>query len=226
MSRNLVVVGLVLAFLGASFAHADVIAVQNANFEYPALQAANQPWDAGFALYALPTGGGWTETLDNGGDTVNPIATAGPYWGAPTFNFIQLRYGATLSQTVSTPTAIGSTYTLTVALAKDQFMGTPFTITLLAGDTVLKSLSGDTTGPAYYETTPFQDVSLTTDAITSQLAGLPLTIVLGTGTASNGSPLHADDALYANVRLTSTPEPATMALLAIGGIGALLRRRK
>lgn len=173
-----------------------------------------------------PTDSHYAGATDGAG-APDPALMSGPqvafmHWGAGV---------GTGNQTIETTNAVttieaGKDYALSVAIGSSlpvTAMGlvSKVQISLLA-DGVNVSTTGLVDPPsagvwADYTTT------LTKETIAaSGLAGKALKIQL-LGRINNVEKRHVD---FDNVRLNATPEPATMGLLAMGGIGVLLRRRR
>ncbi len=159
---------------------------------------------------------GWTVT----GDSLAWIGPANPFGGSASDGsyFLDLTdypngppFGG-VSQTISTQT--GSVYTLTFDLGSSSSYGLPAAITATAGSTS-QTFTSTLTGTNNWES----------ETMTFIGTGSPTTITL-IGSAGNAY-IGLD-----NVSLTATsrgvPEPGTWALLlgGIGGLGAVLRRRR
>jgi hypothetical protein len=139
---------------------------------------------------------------------------------------------AQIKQVLSTNFAANITYSLTVAVGGNQLVngeqdGGAYDISLYAGATELASGSGT----HYIETDPlsYKDVTITYDP---SAPGAPTATV---GDALEIRLRGIDNfagqywTVYDNVRLTATPEPGTVVLLATGLIGLLAyawRKRK
>jgi hypothetical protein len=123
--------------------------------------------------------------------------------------------GGTISQTLSASLVPNMTYTLSVDVGHrlDGF-GANYTIALYAGSMLLSSITGSNTTITMGT---FQDQSFSYFSGGAPLSG-PLSIAL----ISSGKQTDFD-----NVRLTATPEPGSLALLATGlGLMILVLRRR
>jgi hypothetical protein len=164
---------------------------------------------------------GWVGSADNWSNFIGATnqlptgCTCTPSWDG----------GGFFSQTLSIDAVAGQSYTVTVGVAcggQWADMNVPqvsgYTITLSDGTTTFASANGPVAGGNPYL---FYDIPVTGTAT----ANGPLTIRVA---AANAAGVNTAWTAFQDVRLTTvaSPEPATMALLAIGGIGALLRRRK
>ena len=107
----------------------------------------------------------------------------------------------------------GTTYTLSFNVAKRTDLNGSYDVRLLAGTTVLESTSGSMTLTDMSESDGFV---FTPDGSHAALLGQTLAIQLAGSTQPH----------YDNVILTAVPEPSTTALLGLGGLALILRRRK
>ncbi len=217
----------VLAFLAVSSVQADAIAVLNPGFTTPSYTGLNQDWDIQPDNWTYSRGainGNYADFITRGG--------IGGY-GSGQMALMQVWNAySQFSQNLAASATAGATYTLSCKAGmwanNDSAPGADpaniYTFTVLAGTTPVLTLTGDVTtlsetgvvGGTW--TQGGSALSLTSAAVPGSLAGQPLSIVLRVEGAS--AMIGVDD-----VALTMTPEPATMALLAFGGI-SLLRRRK
>jgi len=215
---------LALALL-AGTANAAPITVTNHGFENPAY---GSPGDSGFNHT------GWTDL--NGGNAGTGRTTTAQYPGGipEGVNYALFNLTAdTLGQTLAATLQADTIYTLTVATgwrADLPGLGYPnypgYRIELWAGGTMLgfdadTTRGGTGTGPA---AGTWKDVTATYTSPSSVTADA-LEIRLLAGNAVNGG--TAIQTNYDNVRLDGTliPEPATLALVAVG-LGGLRRRRR
>jgi len=183
----------------AGTVHADVISVPNYSFELNGGSwTAADNWTGGFAMGSDVFGG--------------PPGTDGNYrlglwWG-----------NGSITQTLADTAIAGATYTLTVAAG--PYYADPVNQPAIEGQIQLSAGADVIAVMPFNEPVAWAMYDITATGIApATAAGVPLTL---TFTGDNGTSMIS----YDNVRLTVTPEPATMALLVIGGIAALLRRRK
>ena len=153
-----------------------------------------------------------------GSNHVNPGDSSG---------FVVSVEGGSLSQTLTSDLLANSTYTLTFDAAhrSDQNdPGSAFTATLLAGTTVLATLTPSTTLQGL--TTTFQAFTLnyTDIGVLNAPVGQALTI------SFNNTMSGSEQALVDNVSLNETslptPEPSTFALLGLGLLGLFFVARR
>ncbi len=218
---------LVLCFGG--IAQATPVTVGNYSFELP-VGTTNYP-----SLEAQG-GTGWTFQSDsnwghavNGGVRAGGRATDGVQCGSLASNDAG---SAAAWQVTGYVIQAGDVITLTVDLAA-EYSGNPFSPTyyysLAASDT-----AGNPAGPL----TNILKTGIETTPLTSNFAnGMGYTISY-TATAADagkylgiqfsGTNLGGYAYLFDNVRVdvTSVPEPATMSLLGLGGLGLLIRRKR
>lgn len=246
---GVVIAGIVLAVGGLS--QGAIISVVNGNFESGS--GTNPAAEVGWSNDATINGGtsttilsGWTAVsatyrfisrwnpsdsnyagASDGVGAPDPVLMSGPQvagmqWGAGV---------GTANQTITTTAAVcaieaGKDYTLTVAIGSS--MGTNMglvqnvQISILANGATV-STTGLVAPPSTLGTWADYTTTLSSATIASSgLAGQNLTIQL-LGRVNNAEKRHVD---FDNVRLTATPEPATMGVLALGGLGVLFRRRR
>lgn len=197
---------LVALFVVTSGGWAGVIPVTNPSFELPACPGPGS---------CNPTG--WTQN----GSAAIWTPTAGQYNSIPDGTQVAwVNSGGSLTQVLSTALALNTTYTLTVDVGLRNLEGLSVApiIKLLAGSTVLGSGTG--TDPTAGNWTVW---TLVFDSGSSNAAaGQFLDISLGSDTNQTG---------YDLVSLTSTadvggvPEPAMFALVGVGLLGLVTRRR-
>jgi len=124
-----------------------------------------------------------------------------------------------LAQVLTETLTTGMTYTLTVEVGNSYYYGwgEGYKIQLLAGDTLLAQDDSSLT-PAT-DTFETSIVTYVYNAADEALLGEPLQIRL-LAKPDNGE-LDVDD-----VRLDAVPEPVTLTLLGLGGLGLIRRRRR
>jgi len=162
---------------------------------------ADQYYPAGFTEVALTGFGRWSEN----GVAVN--AVTGP--GADKMNMILNEY-AWGASTFRFDVVNGQQYKLQIINTGHAFLGGPQAFDVNVSAT--PGLDGDEL------TMPYWTNSLYTQTFTANANTVDISLGMG---SSTGDPYPMTTALI----LTPVPEPATMSLLALGGL-ALLRRRK
>ena len=212
----LTVVAATLLVLSAS-AGAASVPIVNAGFEDPVYTDGNWSYDVppGWSGYNNGTGdgvGGW-----------NPDNTGAIFYGyggvAPEGqNVVWTGDGAGLAQVLNETLTTGMTYTLSVEVGNSYYYDwAGYKIQLLAGGTLLAE--DDSSVAIATDTFETSTVTYAYDSAHSGLLGEPLEIRLisdpGTGEAD-----------FDAVRLTAIPEPITLALLGVGGLALLRRKRK
>ncbi|MCP4377213.1 MAG: PEP-CTERM sorting domain-containing protein [bacterium] len=205
-----VVAGLVLAL--APLAHAELIT--NGDFELPGANDAN------------PTG--WTVDFNSYGqyDGANRAASGGTYGLHPghqnglggIYQDLTTVNGSTYDVSVWIKSFTTGTSTLGVVIANAKDGGDTITITGTSLTTGSLYDSGKVAYNGTFSTTSTTYSQVTTFQFTAK--GTSTRFGLYNAVAGTNSPVDLDD-----VSVTVVPEPATMSLLALGGLGVLLRRR-
>ena len=194
--------------LAATSAEAANVVVPNASFEDPDITGQTT---------GIPTG--WSRDGANGGmadrvqstDGDQHIWANGPGAAGPVTFYI----------TLAEPITVGTTYTLTVDVFQtDNFTGSEATISLYGSDAGFGTALVENAGIAPPQNGTLFDQTVMFTATAGQATGQTLGIAL---TGSGGTQVRFD-----NVRLdaTAVPEPGAMALLGLGGLGFLTRRRR
>ena len=243
---GVIVAVLVLGLCGA--APAALIAVPNSDFEQgsgtnPQDESAGWWTDSmqnggtnsnGYLtgwVITVPTyrfGGRWNPRDDHYAGATDPPGDPSPMDG-PQAAF--LHWGAGVSHSDSTITSYqkvcdieaGYDYTLTVAVGSSNgtAMGMVHKVEAIILADGVSVATTDRVGPP--SNGNWTELSVTMDAATATAnAGKALKIQLF-AKCYNQEKVHVD---WDNVRLDKVPEPAAMSLLALGGVGMLLRRRR
>ena len=208
-----------LAGLALAAGSVNAATILNASFEDD--DVANDSFSDGVAANWNPTGGSVVGTQDFGPQS--PAATDGDQHGVVSYT------GRSLSQLTAFTIADGETYTLTVDVGQvDAFSGSQGTIRLfgstgglgiaLVNTNGTAELSGIAPGKGAYLLN--QTVTYTALASGDPFAGQQIGMMF---TNSSGT-----QTLYDNVRLdiVAVPEPSSAALLGLGGLTLIIRRRR
>jgi hypothetical protein len=220
---NLFVSSLVLSVAGVAGASTVPVTVNNYSFEASGSTTNNvTQWETmqgatGYALVYAPLSS--TFPITGIPDGVNVLALYRPDYG--------------VAQETSATLTSGASYTLTMALgARNDDINETTSIQIRAGGTdyATSTLLAETTvNAATIAKGSFADYSVTFDssspgyaALLSANAGQNLRVAVITTANSQGAETDVD-----NVRFTQTevPEPASLGMLAVGGLLMLRRRR-
>ena len=210
-----------------SVAQAASIAIVNHDFETEVL--ADTDLNIGAVSGWVASGGGITGSFNPGTaffTNGNIVDTAGTNGVIGTMDgdsalFIFESTGVTLTNTTTEAVADGTMYTLTVGVGgRDAGLSVfgGYLIELLDGDSVLASATSSTIPAAG----TFADVTVNYTGQASDAGNLAIRLSsLDTTTVNR----YVD---FDNVRLEATvvPEPSSIALLGLGGLALILRRKK
>jgi hypothetical protein len=190
---------------------ADTVPIANPSFEIT--NPLTNSCGTGCAYNSGPIPG-WT-TMGGQAGSWQPNST---YFTSPVPDGSIIAYsnGGSISQTLSASLIPNMTYTLSVAVGDrlDPGFTTTYTIALYAGSILLSSITGSN---ATIPSGTFQDESLSYHAGAAPLSGQLGIVLTSVGPQSD----------FDNVRLTATPEPGTLALMATGlGLMFLVLRRR
>jgi len=198
----------------ATAAAADVsITVGNPSFEDYGVGGDNNWTTDGTGL----TGYDWSIS-----DTDEDVGVWDPIVGTdfddiPDGNQVAYSWGPTISSDgLSEVVTAGRTYTLKVWVGESTVAFGGSTVQLVAdGDVLAEEVVDENSGPGSGKW--FEEVVTYAVQAGNTYIGDSLVIRLGTTTSS--------ETAFDKVSLTYVPEPGAMALLALGGVGLLLRRR-
>lgn len=238
MSRKITsCVLLVLAIFGTALSNvgsANSISITNASFENPKLDdgAYTTPKD-GDGWCSWTSGGGASYIINPDSSSYASASGSGTPTGANGANLLGIVTGLNVAaetvawQDVGSTFEDGKTYRLDVAVGKRLVGLAPadtFSISIrTAANTTLAQYNGtadDLTSGA------FVDKSVSYTVSNSAVVGSGIRVMLGLGTGSHGYQQAID---FDNVRLSTIPEPGTLALLTAGVIGLICyawRKRK
>jgi len=222
--RGKLVLTIVAATLFALSASADAagIPIINAGFEDPVLAEDDWTW------LDVP---GWTQVGGDGAGVWNTTtADFDPVIAPEGQNVVYTENPASgvangVAQILTETFAAGTDYTLTVVVGNSwAYYWSGYRVELLA-DGVVIAEDDNTLHPDYMEWGA-STVEYTYDAADSGLVGQALEIrLLNLGIDIDGRPGETVGVEFDDVNLAIVPEPATMTMLALGGI-AMLKRRK
>jgi len=209
---------IVLAVLGlvAGSAQAISISVPNYSFEIPDVDGNNKAFPGGSNITSWSSSTNCSTSAHIGcWDSAIPGVTGGQHAmvyiaGTDNGKWIKLTSGV-LAQSVS-----GETYTASADFASAATSWQPALVELQlwVGGSKVASVAGT-------QTDTFTTASVD---YASGTAGADVYVqVLFTGAGGTSNP---NKAAVDNVQLSVTPEPAAMSLLAVGGLGLLMRRRR
>ena len=217
MTRNLLCGCLVAAALlsDPTVTSAVSIPILNPSFETPVADSS------GFLPNGTPVDD-WTSNDPFKGGIWNIENPGSSFWSVPAPDGEQVIYLgyfgiAYVDQTLSETIQANSTYTLTGYVATLAGYSAPYLISLRTGATELASITGT---PSEGTFDPF---ALVFNSTGSAFVGQPLTIRLQSG-ADGSSAQDYFDGLELN--RAAVPEPSTLVLVAVGGLVALISRKR
>jgi hypothetical protein len=235
-----------IVLIGGAVARADVLTVANPSFEDPALPPGTlgnpfvTSWNTpGPLLTEFPPGSGFFVNT-NAGNFINTAPGQPDHIDNVDGN--QAAYVAALSgnefnQTLGTNFEPGKSYTLTVGVAHNYGGGNPAFQPDPTAKVTLSLFYADASGRHVLASTDVVNDALTGlsathlldfSAITAALAANDPAVGKGIGIAmTTMSPVTNSGGFFDldSVRVTATPEPTSLALIAVGA-GALLARRR
>ena len=215
------VAGLAVVALAVPAANAGGIPIVNAGFEDPVLAEDDWTWldTPGWTQVGGDGAGVWNTTLSDFNPVIAPEGENVVYTENPPANTAN-GVGQILTQTF----AANTDYTLTVEVGDSwAYYWSGYSVQLLAGGTVIKE-DNNTLWPDYMLWAT-STVDYTYDAGHSGLVGQPLEIrLLNLGIDMDQATPSVVGVEFDDVQLI--PEPATMALLGLGGLGLILGRKR
>jgi len=209
----------------AASAGAAAVPIVNAGFENPVL-ANPDDWTwfevPGWTQVGGEGFGAWRVTLSDFDPVVAPEGQNVVYTENPASGVAN-----GLKQVLTTNFAADMDYTLTVKVGNSwAYYWSGYSVQLLAGGTVIKE-DNNTWVPPDYMLWGTSTVEYTYDAAHAGLVGQPLEIrLLNLGIDVDGRPGETVGVEFDAIALDAIPEPATMTMLALMGLGFCARRRK
>ncbi|MBX2850282.1 MAG: PEP-CTERM sorting domain-containing protein [Phycisphaeraceae bacterium] len=225
-TSNLLAATFATALLAGSAAAAP-ITVTNFSFETPDI--TNQNVTGVPTGWTAPNGATGIKYRDNFADLVTAGIPDGNQWGLITFT--ASNKDVTLAQDTGVTIVEGVTYTLTVAVG-EQFnqaavvdIARIFLYGATTGDTAAFAVTDNIDLIGAGDDSAWADFEVSFTATAGQ-AGESLVIGLGSGSnIANGGTGFNSNVAFDNVRLEAVPEPGSLALLGLGGLCVLHRRR-